>query len=104
MASVETADRQPAIEANAANHADAIVSSTGRALVPSNSAAFPKLGHICVTGSLPAAPFLTHLLATAQGVPQTRARGRAEPDLAVTVYAERMHRRPAIGRAVRESW
>jgi hypothetical protein len=41
-----------------------------------------------------AAPFLTHLLATAQGVPQTCARGRAEPTRAAAAYADCM-RRPA---------
>ena len=33
------------------------------------------------------APFLTHLIATAQGVPQTRDRGRADPDRAISAYA-----------------
>jgi hypothetical protein len=35
----------------------------------------------------PSAPFLAHLIATAQRAPQTRVRRRAEPDLAATVYA-----------------
>jgi hypothetical protein len=35
----------------------------------------------------PAAPFLAHLIATAQQAPQTRARRRAEPQDATTIYA-----------------
>lgn len=34
----------------------------------------------------PAANFLAHLIATAQQAPQTRARRRAEPDVAITSY------------------
>ena len=35
---------------------------------------------------LPAAPFLAHLIATAQGEPQTRERRRAKPDAAAQAY------------------
>jgi hypothetical protein len=35
----------------------------------------------------PEAAFLAHLIATAQGLPQTRARRRAEPEAACAVYA-----------------
>jgi hypothetical protein len=35
----------------------------------------------------PDAAFLAHLIATAQSLPQTRARRRAEPDAACAVYA-----------------
>jgi hypothetical protein len=34
----------------------------------------------------PCAVFLAHVIATAQQAPQTRARRRAEPDHATTVY------------------
>jgi hypothetical protein len=40
----------------------------------------------------PAAPFLMHLIATAQGAPQTRARRRADPDQAVATYAAAMRK------------
>ena len=56
----------------------------GRSLVPlefrANSPTPP--GH----SQLASAPFLAQLIATAQRAPQTRARRRAEPDLAATVY------------------
>ena len=42
----------------------------------------------------PAAPFLMHLIATAQFAPQTCARRRADPDQAVAIYAAMM-RKPA---------
>lgn len=35
----------------------------------------------------PAAPFLAHLIATQMQAPQTRARRRAEPEEAISVYA-----------------
>jgi hypothetical protein len=35
----------------------------------------------------PTAPFLMHLIATAQGAPQTRVRRRADPDQAIATYA-----------------
>ena len=35
----------------------------------------------------PAAPFLAHLIATQMQAPQTRARRRAEPGEAISVYA-----------------
>jgi hypothetical protein len=39
----------------------------------------------------PTAPFLAHLIATQQQVPQTRQRRRAEPEDAVAVYAAAAH-------------
>jgi hypothetical protein len=36
------------------------------------------------------APFVAHLIATAQGTPQTRKRRRADPDQAVAAYAVMM--------------
>jgi hypothetical protein len=38
----------------------------------------------------PAAPFLTHLIATAAGAPQTRARRRADPGRAIAAYTASM--------------
>lgn len=38
-------------------------------------------------GARPSAPFLAHLIASAQQLPQTRARRRAEPREAVVHYA-----------------
>jgi hypothetical protein len=51
----------------------------------------------------PNAPFLTQLLATAAGLPQTRERRRMDPGSAISAYANAM-REPAVsGHAVRES-
>jgi hypothetical protein len=47
-----------------------------------------------------AAGFLAQLLATALGVPQTRARRRAEPERAIDAYAARMRTPPTLGRAL----
>jgi hypothetical protein len=51
----------------------------------------------------PAAPFLTHLIATRMQEPQTRARRRADPEDAVVMYQHRAARVPAIGRTLRRS-
>jgi hypothetical protein len=40
----------------------------------------------------PTAPFLMHLIATAQGAPQTRVRRRADPDQAIATYAAAMEK------------
>jgi hypothetical protein len=40
----------------------------------------------------PTAPFLMHLIATAQGAPQTRVRRRADPDQAIATYAAAMQK------------
>jgi len=73
----------------------------GRALVAMAQSAAGGFAHR--TDARAAAPFLTHLLATAQGVPQTRACRRAEPARAITAYADRMHAPPTVGRAIHES-
>ena len=58
---------------------------SGRALVPVSGA---DSGSARTAGMpRPFAPFLAQLVATAQGVPQTRQRRRATADHAVTVYA-----------------
>jgi len=49
------------------------------------------------------AAFITHLIATAQGAPQTRSRRRAEPDVAVSVYAAASRSPRPGGHAVSES-
>lgn len=46
----------------------------------------------------PAAPFLAHLIATQMQAPQTRARRRAEPAEAVSVYLAPSRPRFATGR------
>lgn len=51
----------------------------------------------------PNAPFLTQLIATADGHPQTRARRRVDPNWATTAYAAMMQTPTASGRAVHES-
>jgi len=75
----------------------------GRALVAMRPAQSAAGGFAHRTDARTAAPFLTHLLATAQGVPQTRACRRAEPARAITAYADRMHAPPTVGRAIHES-
>jgi hypothetical protein len=57
----------------------------GRSLVPLEAHAHSATPS--GPGQLASAPFLAHLIATAQRAPQTRLRRRAEPDLAATVYA-----------------
>ena len=58
-------------------------SASGRALVPTTP---PPMRDSCATRPRPAAPFLAHLIATAQQLPQTRMRRRAEPTDARVVY------------------
>src|ERR1700694_1601171 len=57
--------------------------ASGRALVPTTSFR-PGDGHL--THRPPSAVFLAHLIATAQQMPQTRVRRRAEPGDARAVY------------------
>lgn len=77
--------------------------ASSRALIPISAARAADAGPRYRAETRATAPFLTHLLATAQGVPQTRAHRRAEPARAVTAYADRMQPSPVIGRAVHES-
>jgi hypothetical protein len=63
---------------------DVTASTETRALIPvgeitPDDDAFPYFRR-------PAAPFLAHLIATAQGEPQTRERRRAEPKEAAQAY------------------
>lgn len=62
----------------------ASVPAQGRALVRSPSAQDAAPNRV---NFRPAANFLAHLIATADGAPQTRARRRAEPGLADALYA-----------------
>jgi hypothetical protein len=51
----------------------------------------------------PNADFVAHLIATSAQAPQTRARRRAEPEVAVAAYGA-LDRKPApVGRAVSRS-
>ena len=68
---------------------DGMPRSDSRALVPVAPAAAPERP----LGRRPSAVFLAHLIASAQQVPQTRARRRAEPADAMAAYR-------AAGRAV----
>jgi hypothetical protein len=64
---------------------DDLTVPTGTALVPLSAA-----GEAAATTGVrprPSATFLAHLVATAQGAPQTRQRRRANPDHAATLYA-----------------
>jgi hypothetical protein len=82
---------------------DCAANADRRALVPI-SFARPIADHSRhPAGSRAIAPFIAHLLATADGLPQTRRRRRAEPAQAVSAYADCMQVRPMIGRAVHES-
>jgi hypothetical protein len=58
--------------------------ASGRALVPTTLSG-PGTGH--TFGPAPPAAFLAQLIATALKAPQTRARRRAEPGDASTVYS-----------------
>jgi hypothetical protein len=51
----------------------------------------------------PTAPFLAHLIATAQFAPQTRERRRADPDWAIAAYAGMMQVPESAGHALREN-
>ena len=74
-----------------------------RALVRVTPAS-PAIGvSIRPANSHAAAPFLAHLIATAQGAPQTRERRRTDPNWATTAYAAIMQVPASAGRAVRES-
>jgi hypothetical protein len=74
----------------------------GRALVPT---ALPCSGPGPTISQRSSAAFLTQLIATAQQVPQTRARRRAEPADASTAYAETVARCIDVGGTVcRAMW
>jgi hypothetical protein len=49
------------------------------------------------------APFLSHLIATAQGAPQTRERRQVDPNRATTTYATMMQAPAVSGRVVSAS-
>jgi hypothetical protein len=102
MANFGTVDAHPAVDQNPSRHGPA-GNAARRALVPLRSARPADAGLHQRNDSRATAPFLTHLLATAQGLPQTRGRCRAEPNRAIMAYADRMHVPPTVGRAVRES-
>jgi hypothetical protein len=58
---------------------------TGTALVPLSGAG--EAAATTIARPRPSAAFLAHLVATAQGAPQTRQRRRASADHAATLYA-----------------
>lgn len=77
--------------------------SAERALVPTEQptqSARPRVTHL--HGD---AAFLTHLIATREGLPQTRARRRAEPDHSAAAYATtaRSTIQTATGRILKHS-
>ena len=80
-------------------------SSTQRALVPAVNvtAIEPGISRPGPATGRATAPFLTHLIATAAGVPQTRVRRRADPNWAATAYAATMQAPAVTGRSLRES-
>jgi hypothetical protein len=72
------------------------IPETGRALVPVASAAARSTGTRSTGARIPrpSATFLAHLVATAQGAPQTRSRRRASFDHAATLYAAAAPKEP----------
>jgi hypothetical protein len=58
--------------------------ATGRALVPMSAAR--RIEPVRQCDPRATAPFLSHLIATEQGAPQTRKRRRAAPNQAVAAY------------------
>jgi len=54
------------------------------------------------SATYPMAPFLTHLIVTAQGIPQTRSQRRAEPDRAISAYAATSREPMRAGTALRQ--
>jgi hypothetical protein len=70
----------------------------GRALVGSGQGAA-----VDPAGSRPSAVFLAQIIATAQRAPQTRRRRRAEPNVAVTIYATVSAPAALMGRAISRS-
>ncbi len=80
----------------------AVATPGQRALVPLQTAA-PGASDgtpVRLARATPDAPFLTHLIATAQGVPQSRERRRAEPKWATSAYAAAMQAPDAVIPAV----
>ena len=61
-------------------------SASSRALVAVSPAPASAAG-VRTASPRPEAAFLAHIIATAQHAPQTRARRRAEPDDAISLYA-----------------
>lgn len=59
--------------------------ASGRALVPLDPTA--PTNSLDRAAARASAPFLAHLIATAQQAPQTRARRRAEPGEAIAAYS-----------------
>jgi hypothetical protein len=59
----------------------------GRALVPVARAGTASATPAGARNPRPSAAFIAHLVATAQGAPQTRSRRRATADHAATLYA-----------------
>jgi hypothetical protein len=62
-------------------------SAAGRSLVPVTPPGVAREGSARVRHQRPSAAFLAQLVATAQGVPQTRARRRASAGHAAATYA-----------------
>lgn len=78
---------------------DARAPADGRALVPIRRIE-PNNGP---RRRYPVAGFLAHLIATDQGVPQTRVRGRVAPGEAIAAYGARRKTVPRAGRILRQS-
>lgn len=81
----------------ASQHDTAPKAASSRALVPVEASADSE--RMPVRARRPVAPFLAHLIATDQQVPQTRARRRAEVDEVVAAYRELNKPQPAVVQA-----
>jgi len=66
---------------------DDLAVPSGQALVPVGGAGAESAAPAGVRSPRPSATFIAHLVATAQGAPQTRSRRRATADHAATLYA-----------------
>ena len=103
QASVATMDAGNSNQRNNAG-TDRIAIPAKRSLVPvAIAAADDCSGHASSPRgprNYPAAAFVTHLIATAQGAPQTRSRRRAEPDCAISAYRATSRRTLPAGRAI----
>jgi hypothetical protein len=74
-------------------------SASSRALVAVSPAPASAAG-VRAASPRPGAAFLAHVIATTQQAPQTRARRRAEPDVAGAIYAISMRHHIDAGRII----
>jgi hypothetical protein len=99
-----TSSRRPALGHSATAGSDpelvgrTSAPASGRALVPTAPGS-----PTAEVGPRPRGTFVAHLIATATDAPQTRARRRAEPDEAISVYAAAAGEPGRVGLLLRRS-